>query len=155
MYNKYYVYFCQIKQVHSFLPTFCGARKDAGLSIDLVQNTLPSFWNCDVVSLLLHVPLIFPEVLRLCITRLYIIICVILLYIRYAAEHEKRTKILTNTPQLNFAQHNLINVFYSQVEKQTVNSPKIPRPTITPFSRSVVVFHFSLFILLFIFAAHD
>ena len=34
----------------------------------------------------------------------------------YAAQHEKRTKILTNTPQFNFAPHDLINVFYSQVE---------------------------------------
>ena len=51
------------------------------------------------------------------------IICIniyILLYICYAAQHEKRTKILTNTPQLNFAPHNLINVFYSRIETSCI-----------------------------------
>ena len=47
---------------------------------------------------------------------LYIIYILILLYICYAAQHEKRAKILTTTPQLNSAPHNVINVFYSQVE---------------------------------------
>ena len=41
---------------------------------------------------------------------------IIIMYICYAAQHEKRTQILTNTPQLSFAPHNLINVFYSQIE---------------------------------------